>query len=255
MKSDVFYEYVANGLHQWILDQNIKKPVIFFVDGHRSHMSIELSQFCDDSSIILYALPPNATHIMQPADVAVFKPLKEYWRQAVRTWQNENLDKTLTKFDFAQVFKLALNNTNIPDYIKKGFKRCGLFPYNPEAVDYSKCIQNTLENIHQDFQNLNQVGKLSPADFESTYRVLTTLKSNLLHRADDVDWLLTELKLFEEKLLGDKTSTTDEFQNNVAEDAALGEYEVHSDGSLSLIQKNENLMQVNYPNRKTKTDI
>lgn len=41
-------------------------------------MSIELSKFCDDNSNLLYALPPNATHIMQPADVVCLKPLKEY---------------------------------------------------------------------------------------------------------------------------------------------------------------------------------
>lgn len=64
MRSDIFFEYVANGLKNLILGQNIENPVLFFVDGHRSHMSIDLSQFCDDNGIILYALPPNATHLM-----------------------------------------------------------------------------------------------------------------------------------------------------------------------------------------------
>ncbi|KAJ8929036.1 hypothetical protein NQ314_018305 [Rhamnusium bicolor] len=69
MRSDVFFEYVANGLNDWLTRQNIQKPVLFLVDWHRSHMSIELSRFCDENGIIIYALPPNATHLLQPADV------------------------------------------------------------------------------------------------------------------------------------------------------------------------------------------
>ncbi|KAI4454266.1 hypothetical protein MML48_10g00001244 [Holotrichia oblita] len=74
MHSDVFYEFVANGLNCWLTEQRIQKPV-FFVNGHRSHLSIDLSQFCDPNGIFLYAFPPNATHLIQPADVSVFKPI------------------------------------------------------------------------------------------------------------------------------------------------------------------------------------
>ncbi|KAJ8932152.1 hypothetical protein NQ318_009263 [Aromia moschata] len=69
MTFDVFSEFVANGLNEWLNQQEIKRPVVFLVDGHRSHMSLEHSEFCDANGILLYALPPNAMHLMQPADV------------------------------------------------------------------------------------------------------------------------------------------------------------------------------------------
>ena len=50
-------------------------------------MTLELSTFCEENSIILYALPPSTTHIMQPADVSVFKPLKTEWKKTVKEWQ------------------------------------------------------------------------------------------------------------------------------------------------------------------------
>lgn len=236
MRADVFYEYVANGLHQWIMEHNIKKPILFFVDGHRSHMSVELSRFCDENGIILYALPPNSTHMMQPADVAVFKPLKEYWRQAVRSWQSENEDKTLTKVYFASVFKRALENPKISEHIKNGFRRCGLYPCDMEAVDYSKCIQNTLENINNndDGNGTNEQEVLTPSDFKSAHKVLMGLKSNLTHRTVDVDKILSELKKFEESL-------QDQPEEIVVEDEnlAIEEYEVNNDGFLSLVPTNE----------------
>lgn len=207
------------------------------MDGHRSHMSIELSQFCDDNDIILYALPPNATHLMQPADVSLFKPLKEYWRQNVRTWHNQNMEKTFTKLEFAPIFKQALENINIPNHIKKGFQKCGLFPYNPEAVDYSKCVQNELEHLQQ----VNAVEtELTVADFESTHKVLKNLKSSMHNEIHNVDWIIQELKAFEKKVLQENSGVKDMI---VDEDIYIEEYEVTNDGILVPIQKNKPFIQ------------
>ncbi|KAG8199511.1 hypothetical protein JTE90_009358 [Oedothorax gibbosus] len=62
MKNDVFYEYIANGVNKWLEDNKVKKPVILFVDGHKTHLTLEISEFCANNDIILYALPPNSTH-------------------------------------------------------------------------------------------------------------------------------------------------------------------------------------------------
>lgn len=91
MNSDVFYEYIANLLDYWLEENKIPKPVVLFVDGHKSHMTMHLSEICDNKGIILYALPPNATHIMQPADVSVFRPLKAKWKDTIRQWQNQKI--------------------------------------------------------------------------------------------------------------------------------------------------------------------
>jgi hypothetical protein len=81
MKSEIFYEYVVNWVNSWITENDISRPVILFVDGHKSRMSLHLSIWCDENEIILHALPANTTHIMQPADVSVFKPLKSQWKK------------------------------------------------------------------------------------------------------------------------------------------------------------------------------
>jgi len=40
-------------------------------------VSLHFSKFCEENGIILIALLPNATHLFQPMDVAVFHTLKE----------------------------------------------------------------------------------------------------------------------------------------------------------------------------------
>jgi hypothetical protein len=87
MTSATFFEYIANIFHPWLINQKITLPVVLFVDGHSSHLTYSLSEFCSENGIHLVALHPNATHIIQSMDVAVFRPLKVYWKQAVRLFK------------------------------------------------------------------------------------------------------------------------------------------------------------------------
>ncbi|KAK9717495.1 CENP-B N-terminal DNA-binding domain [Popillia japonica] len=59
MTGEVFIEYIANGFDKWLTEQNIKRPIILFVDGHKSHLTLPLSTWCHENHIILYALPPT----------------------------------------------------------------------------------------------------------------------------------------------------------------------------------------------------
>lgn len=76
---------------------------MLFIDGHKSHLNMQTRKFCDENGIILYTLPPNTSHIMQPADVSVFKPFKANWKSTVREWhyKSENINKCLIKVTFA----------------------------------------------------------------------------------------------------------------------------------------------------------
>ncbi|KAJ8966510.1 hypothetical protein NQ314_003483 [Rhamnusium bicolor] len=81
MTSDVFFEYIVNDFNKWAVENNIPRPLLIFIDGHKSHMTLALSKWCEENQVVLYALPPNTTHIMQPADVSVFRPMKSDWKK------------------------------------------------------------------------------------------------------------------------------------------------------------------------------
>ena len=51
--------------------------------GHKSHINIELANFCSKNKIMIYCLLPNATHILKSCDVSIFKPLKEAWKKDI----------------------------------------------------------------------------------------------------------------------------------------------------------------------------
>jgi hypothetical protein len=79
------------------------------VDGHRSHMTQQSSQLCDENGVILISFFPNTTHIMQPADVAVFKPLKSEWKSAVNTCKFQNFPKEVTRYTFGAILKTVFD--------------------------------------------------------------------------------------------------------------------------------------------------
>lgn len=87
MSSEVLYKYLSNCFIPYLKAKEVNFPVVLFVDGYKSHVTLEV---CIDNDIILVAFHPNNTHFLQPADVSVFGPLKQSWKQTVRNWKYEN---------------------------------------------------------------------------------------------------------------------------------------------------------------------
>jgi hypothetical protein len=51
-------------------------PVILFMDSHASHMTPEILSLALVNDIHLVTLPVHTTHLLQPLDVGVYRPLK-----------------------------------------------------------------------------------------------------------------------------------------------------------------------------------
>lgn len=83
---------------------------------------------------------PNSTRILQPADVAAFRPLKS------------DLGTAVTKKDFASILKKVIDETVKPETLINGFKACGLYPWNPTSIDFQKCLRTKVatENIDEE---------------------------------------------------------------------------------------------------------
>ena len=46
-------------------------------DGNGSHITADFICYCQEYKIVLFILPPHISHLMQPLDVDVFRPLKK----------------------------------------------------------------------------------------------------------------------------------------------------------------------------------
>lgn len=161
-----FFEYVTNVFVPWLDKNNIQRPIILFIDGHVSHLTYNLSQYCKQNQIEIIALYPNSTHLIQPMDVAVFKPLKAYWKKSVRQFHVDNDGSKLRKEHFPKLFETALSLVS-KETVQNGFKACGLVPLCVENVKFSKISANKntekIDNITQK-QQLRVLEELIPED-------------------------------------------------------------------------------------------
>lgn len=72
-------------------------PVLLFVDGHHSHLSLPLIRTAKEKGVHLYCLPPHTTHILQPLDVGVFGPIKKAWNKILKEHKTQTMAANVTK--------------------------------------------------------------------------------------------------------------------------------------------------------------
>ena len=53
--------------------------MLLIYDGHGSHIQLEMIDLAKENGVHLFCLPPHMTHILQPLDVGVFRPLSKAW--------------------------------------------------------------------------------------------------------------------------------------------------------------------------------
>lgn len=118
------------------------RPAMLIMDGHTSHLTIELIDLARENNVILYCLPPHLTYLLQPLDVAVFKSLKDhftrYCHQAKLISLRSSAILNVNRNNFTAIFKEAFEKSMVMAIIKNGFRKCGIAPFNPEAVDWTK---------------------------------------------------------------------------------------------------------------------
>ena len=136
MDSPTFCIYLHRFAEE-IRQNGIELPVILFVDNHSSHASLESSETAEKLGIKIIFLYPNATFLLQPADVAIFRSLKSHWREENRIAKHNGV--TITKHNFTSLFLNAFKKIS-PEVIKMGFFRSGIVPWDSTNVDYSKCL-------------------------------------------------------------------------------------------------------------------
>ena len=111
------------------------RPVLLIQDGHTSHMSIEAIEYCKSNEIYILCLPSHTTHILQPLDIGVFKSFKSNFSKACTNYMSKNPGRVITPEFLAslvvEAWYVSLTHLNI----MSGFRKSGLFPFNPSMVN------------------------------------------------------------------------------------------------------------------------
>ncbi|XP_023216961.1 uncharacterized protein LOC111619466 [Centruroides sculpturatus] len=106
-------------------------PVLLLLDNHQSHVDINVVEKAKSNSIVMLSFPPHCTHRLQPLDVGVNAPFKNYCAKAQDNWLRSNPGKTMSIYEIPEIVKYALPIAATPINIMSSFKKAGIWPYDP----------------------------------------------------------------------------------------------------------------------------
>lgn len=104
-------------------------------DNLSSHINIEVLRACEAHKIKFIPLPANATHLLQPLDVAYFRPMKIAWRKILdnfKTTEAGGKNIVTPKTIFPGLLKELTDNLKLKDVsnLQGGFRKSGIYPIN-----------------------------------------------------------------------------------------------------------------------------
>ena len=129
------------------------RPLLLLMDGHSSHFCPEVIKAAAAEKVILCALPPHTTHLLQPLDKGCFGPLKSFWKQICHNFISHNPGRQVTRFEFSMLFSEAWYQAMTMSNIVSSFKTTGICPFNRRASslpdEESYCDSTKMESLAQ----------------------------------------------------------------------------------------------------------
>ena len=125
----------------------LARPLLLLLDGHSSHHCPDAVRLAIKEKVILFALPPNTTHISQPMDKGCFGPLTTCWKEECHNYMSMHPGVVINRHIFSQLFSKAWMNAMSMKNIMGGFKICGIFPFNRDALRLP--LQQQSESVDQ----------------------------------------------------------------------------------------------------------
>ena len=109
-------------------------PVAVIGDNLPSHFSVKVVEESAKHIIRFITMPPNATHLRQPLDVAVFSPAKRTWRRILEQWRKElRVKGSIPKSHFRSLLKKLCDGLARRNMIS-GFRVTGLYSLDRQQV-------------------------------------------------------------------------------------------------------------------------
>lgn len=113
------------------------EPVLLLLDNHSSHLDVNVINKAKTNGVVMLSFPPHCSHRLQPLDVSVYGPFKNYCASQQDAWLRNNPGKTITIHDLPSIAKIALPLALNPTNIVNGFKKTGIMPFNKEIFQDS----------------------------------------------------------------------------------------------------------------------
>lgn len=101
----------------------------------------------------------------------------------MKSWRIEHNGVDIQKFDVPTALSRINNKNDFQKTIKSGFKCCELYPLDPKAINYERCIkQASASNLDECKQSEERTAEKSLTKQESLEYVEKNINSNILQQ-------------------------------------------------------------------------
>jgi hypothetical protein len=144
--SEIFHDWFTSIAVPYFRRVLAPGPKVLIGDNLASHISFAIMKEAMSAEINFVFLPPNSTHLCQPLDFSVFKPVKTSWKSVLKEWKQKNKG-SLPKCLFPSLLKETISRTtNMKKNILSGFQNTGIMPFNSaivleKIVDKEDCLE------------------------------------------------------------------------------------------------------------------
>ena len=105
--------------------------MLLIEDGPASHVTLDVIKLARDNDVHLLCIPAHTTHVLQPLDAGVFKPMKS---KVCKRYLAAHPGQMITTEVLASLLGQAWPESITPVNVMSGFKKCGIYPLNPGEI-------------------------------------------------------------------------------------------------------------------------
>ena len=138
---EIFKQFLEDHFIPFLPQRKPDEYALLLYDGHASHISMPLIDLAKEHRIILFVLPPHTSHVLQPLDVGLFKPLKTFFQSACSEQMRQKPHlmlrpgEVLTCFDICKLVSKSFLMVFTPNNLINAFWKTGIFPLNPQEIN------------------------------------------------------------------------------------------------------------------------
>lgn len=126
ISADLFAEWIQH----LITCSPSHRPVVLSMDSHASYITPKILSKASENNTHLVTFPSHTTHLLQPLDAGVYKPLNEGWRKEVEEFLTDHPGVKPDHNDFNGLLASAYHGAFQSTTVCNGFAKASLFPFN-----------------------------------------------------------------------------------------------------------------------------
>ena len=109
------------------------EKVLLMLNGHKSHLTLNVIEWAKENDIILQLLPAHTSHLLQPLNVGCFGPLQKVYDNLCHKLMRTN-ERMITGYDVCDLGCKAYTTAVSANNLQLACKKSGIYPFDSSVI-------------------------------------------------------------------------------------------------------------------------